>query len=186
MRGRYPFRRRPRPIPNPRFWPEQRRPMGFFASVRPFVFGGILLSIWPTLDPALVEPPRFLSSDPERVSESFGRCGRGRSHACVVDGDTFRIGQRRVRIIGIDAPEVKARCPKEAQLAEQASVKLQGLLNQGPFEMTGRFDDMQDRYGRDLRTIERKRPDGSRQSIAEEMRNSGLAHRYAGFKTSWC
>jgi hypothetical protein len=52
--------------------------------------------------------------------------------------------------------------------------------------MTGRIDDSKDKYGRDLRTIERKRPDGTVQSIAEDMRASGLAHRYLGFKTGWC
>ena len=44
-----------------------------------------------------------------------------------------------------------------------------------------------DRYGRDLRTISRQRPDGSVQSIASEMRESGLARRYlGGFKSGWC
>ena len=60
------------------------------------------------------------------------------------------------------------------------------LLNQGPFEMAGRIDDMRDRYGRDLRVITRKRPDGTTQSIAEAMRASGLARRYLGRKSSWC
>ena len=53
----------------------------------------------------LVEPPGFLSGEPERVAAQFTRCGPGRVHACVVDGDTFKLGKRRVRIIGIDAPE---------------------------------------------------------------------------------
>jgi endonuclease YncB( thermonuclease family) len=60
------------------------------------------------------------------------------------------------------------------------------LLNQGPFTMTGRIDDMTDRYGRELRVVTRTRPDGSSQSIAEDMRSSGLAHRYLGRKSSWC
>jgi endonuclease YncB( thermonuclease family) len=192
-RNLLPFRRRPKP--HLRFWPDEDRvtirgtavdTLRWLGRLRPFILGGILLSVWPAMDPALIEPPRFLSSNPERIDESFSRCGRGRSHACVIDGDTFKLGQRKIRIIGIDAPELHARCPKEAQLAEAATAKLQALLNQGPFEMTGRFDDMRDRYGRDLRLIERRRPDGSTQSIAEEMRASGLAHRYLGFKTGWC
>jgi len=45
----------------------------------------------------------------------------------------------------------------------------------------------QDRYGRDLRSISGVAPDGSTQSIADEMRESGLAHRYlGGFKPGWC
>ena len=191
-----------------KFWPGEdrvtvrgtaRETLRWLGALRPFILGGILLSIWPAMDPALVEPPRFLSTAPERVEAAqcssvsptdcalhFTRCGPGRGQACVIDGDTFKLGRRKVRIIGIDAAEVKARCPKEAELAEAATVKLQALLNQGPFDMIGRFDDMQDRYGRDLRIIERRRPDGSTQSIADDMRASGLARRYLGFKTGWC
>ena len=88
------------------------------------------------MDPALVDPPALLSSEPERVSETFSRCGIGRAHACVIDGDTFKLGKRKVRIIGIDAPETHpARCPQEARLGEQATARLRELLNQGPFEM---------------------------------------------------
>jgi endonuclease YncB( thermonuclease family) len=176
--------------PGVRFWPESRPRRGIrrlLFGARPFVLGIVLLLIWPTLDPALVEPPAFLSTDPERVAAHFTRCGPGRGHACVIDGDTFKIGQRKVRIIGIDAPEVYARCPAEARLAEQATATLQALLNQGPFEMAGRLGDMTDRYGRDLRMVRRPRADGSVQSIAEDMRESGLARRYlGGLRGGWC
>jgi endonuclease YncB( thermonuclease family) len=155
-------------------------------GARPFALLAVLLAAWPTLDPALVEPLGPLASDPERVTATFTRCGRGRGHACVIDGDTFKIGERKIRIIGIDAPEVKGSCPQEIELAEKSNARLQSLLNDGPFIMTGRIGDVQDRYGRDLRALSRERPDGSTESIAEDMRSSGLAHRYVGFKTSWC
>lgn len=46
---------------------------------------------------------------------------------------------------------------------------------------------MHDRYGRDLRVIRRLNPDGSYQNMAEDMRASGLAHRYlGGFRNAWC
>ncbi len=154
---------------------------------RPLVLFAILAGLWPTLDPALVEPPAFLTADPERITARFTRCGRGRGQACVVDGDTFKLGQRKIRIVGIDAPETHpANCPEEAQAGEAATAELMRLLNQGPFEMTGRIDDLRDRYGRDLRVVTRKRPDGTIQSIAEDMRASGLARRYLGRKSSWC
>ena len=105
----------------------------------------------------------------------------------MIDGDTFKIGQRRVRIIGIDAPETHpARCQEEARLGEEATAKLQQLLNRGAFEMVAPVYGSHDKYGRDLRTVQRRLPDGSMQSIAEDMRTSGLAHRYTGFKTAWC
>ena len=131
----------------------------------------------------LVDPPGFLSSEPEQISAHFTRCGPGRGNACVVDGDTFKLGKRKVRIIGIDAPETHpARCADEARLGEQSTARLQELLNQGPFEMVAPVYGKQDRYGRDLRSIRR-----GDQSIADAMRESGLAHRYlGGFKPGWC
>lgn len=143
---------------------------------------------WAGADPLLVDPPSFLSSEPERVSETFSRCGPGRSHACVIDGDTFKLGKRKVRIIGIDAPETHGpSCPAEAKLGERATARLQELLNQGPFEMVAPVYGKQDRYGRDLRTVRRTLPNGHEQSIADEMREAGLAHRYlSGIKPGWC
>ena len=93
-----------------------------------------------------------------------------------------------MRIIGIDAPETQhAQCSEEVRLGEQATAKLQQLLNQGPFEMVAPAYGRQDRYGRDLRVLRRTRPHGSTQSIAAEIRESGLAHRYmGGFKPGWC
>ena len=164
-----------------------RETVEWLGKLRPFILGAILLSIWPTLDPALVEPVGFLSSDPERVNAHFTRCGPGRGHACVIDGDTFKIGQRKIRVIGIDTPEVDAQCPAEAAMAERATAELQRLLNQGPFRMVGRFAGSTDRYGRDLRAVTRLRPDGTEQSIAEDMRGSGLAGRYwGGLRGGWC
>jgi endonuclease YncB( thermonuclease family) len=181
------------------FWPEDdprhvtvrgvaKETGQWFGRLRPFILGGIALSIWPAVDPALVGPPSFLGTEPERVSATFTRCGRGRGHACVVDGDTFRLGNRRIRIIGIDAPETHpARCRAEAERGEQATAKLQALLNEGPFEMTGWWHNPRDRYGRELMSLTRNRPDGSGQSIAAEMRDSGMARYYTGgLRGGWC
>jgi endonuclease YncB( thermonuclease family) len=171
--------------------PAFQRPRGPIArllvNTRPFALFAVLLTIWPAADPALVEPPAFLATTPERIDEQFTRCGRGRGHACVIDGDTFKLGQRKVRIIGIDTPEVDAQCPAEAHLAEVATAALQRLLNQGPFEMVGRIDEPTDRYGRDLRALTRTRADGTTQSIAGAMRDGGFARRYlGGYRSGWC
>ena len=124
----------------------------------------------------------LVATAPERVSEHFTRCGPGRGHACVIDGDTFKLGDRKIRIIGIDAPETHpARCAEEAAKGEAATIRLQSLLNQGPFEMIGSYGDLTDRYGRDLRMITR---DG--ESIAEKLRAEGLVRRYLGYRMPWC
>jgi len=194
------FRRRRNRAPKPlRFWPEDRKRVTarglirdtwrWLRLLRPFILAGILASAYVGAgDPALVEPPRFLQAAPEPISATFTRCGPGRGYACVIDGDTFKLGKRKVRIIGIDAPETHpARCPEEARMGELATAKLQQLLNEGLFEMVAPVYRATDRYGRDLRVIRRKLPDGNYQNMAEEMRASRLAHRYAGgFKTGWC
>jgi endonuclease YncB( thermonuclease family) len=185
------------PEPSPRFWPEDdtvtlrgvaRGTMRWLGNLRPFILGAILLAIWPAVDPALVGPPSFLGTDPEMVGERFTRCGPGRGHACAIDGDTFKLGARKIRVIGIDTPETHpARCAEEARLGEDATAKLQELLNQGSFAMTGWAHNRRDRYGRELMAITRARSDGTTQSIAADMRESGLAHLYTGgFKAGWC
>ena len=201
-----PFRRRRRwtksrdygaPPPRTKFWPDEekvtlggvaRETVEWLWKGKSLILAGILLSIWPMADPALIEPPAFLSTDPEQVNEQFTRCGIGRGHACVIDGDTFKLGERKVRLVGIDAPETHPpRCAEEARLGEAATGELQRLLNQGPFEMVGRSFNDQDRYGRDLRVVKRVRPNGSEQNIADAMRESGLARRYlGGLKGGWC
>jgi hypothetical protein len=160
----------------------------WLGYLRPLILLAILLVLWTGMDPALVEPPEFLSGPGEQVSQRFTRCGPGRGHACVIDGDTFKLGQRSIRIIGIDAPETHpSRCTEEARLGEQATAKLQALLNEGSFEMVAPVYRSHDMYGRDLRVIRRKLLDGTYQSIATDMRASGLAHRYAGgLKWGWC
>jgi hypothetical protein len=180
-----------------RCWPDDdkltlrgvvRETLQWLGYLRPFILLAILVSLYIGAgDPALVEPLGFLSSEPEQVREQFSNCGPAGAQACVIDGDTFRLGERRIRIIGIDAPETHPpRCAKEAELGEMATGKLRDVLNEGPFEMVAPVYRDHDRYGRDLRVIRRKLPDGSYQSIASEMRES-LARRYlGGFRGGWC
>ena len=127
-------RSRSRRQPRVRDWAAPRGRRQFATSmVRPLVLAAILAALWPTLDPALVEPPAFLSAAPERVAQRFTRCGPGRGNACVIDGDTFKLGKRKIRIVGIDAPETHpANCPEEAKVGAAATAELMRLLNQGP------------------------------------------------------
>ena len=129
----------------------------------------------------LAEPPPPPTA-PERVAQHFTGCGTpGSGFACVVDGDSFRLGERRIRIRGIDAPEREGACAAETELAVKAAERLTGLLNAGPFVMTAERGDERDRYGRQLRVLTR-----GGQSIGDVMVAEGLAHEYSGAKTSWC
>src|SRR5688572_15968729 len=104
-----------------KFWPKLKGPaekrrrgrlLSAFA-ISLLVLAGALL------DPQIIAPFGPLATRGERVGATFTRCGQGSSFACVVDGDTIRLGDRRVRLLGIDAPELTAaRCPGEKALAE--------------------------------------------------------------------
>ena len=100
----------------------------------------------------------------------------------MIDGDTFKLGDRKIRIIGIDAPELaEPRCPEEAALARRSADRLLALLNQGQFEMVAHRLQREDRHGRDLMVLERN---GA--SIGRQLIDEGLAQRYIGSKRSWC
>ena len=132
-------------------------------------------------DPSLIAPFGPLAAR-EEVTATFTKCGPGRGIACVIDGDSFKLGDRKIRIVGIDAPElIEPRCPQEAALARRSADRLLALLNQGPFDMVAHRLRRQDRYGRDLMVLERNGNSIGRQLIGE-----GLAQRYFGAKRRWC
>ena len=100
----------------------------------------------------------------------------------MIDGDTFKLGDRKVRITGIDAPELgEPRCPDEAVLARRSADRLLVILNQGGGGGGGHRLHLQDPNGRDLMVLERNGV-----SIGGQLIDEGLAHRYIGSKRSWC
>ncbi|WP_226698175.1 thermonuclease family protein [Qipengyuania flava] len=177
-----------RSIPPARFKP---RPPGWrdaFVSLRPWLLliGFVTMAYIFTL-PGAFSAPGWLSSEPQVIEGRFTRCGRGRGYYCVVDGDTFKLGDRAVRVVGIDTAEREAECAAEAVQAEASTEALQGWLNRGPFRMTHRLDEPIDRYGRSLRTVYRLRPDGSEDRLADFMRREGGARGYwGGGRGEWC
>lgn len=112
---------------------------------------------------------------------NFPICGEGPGGNCVIDGDTFVLNGKAIRVADIDTPETNdPKCQREAMLAKRATQRLQQLLNAGPLELRAMARD-EDVYGRKLRTVHR---DG--RSIAETLIAEGLAHRWTGAKKSWC
>ncbi len=142
----------------------------------------LLLLAGALLDPALIGPVGPLAAPAERVTAKFTPCGPGRGPACVIDGDTFKLGDRKIRITGIDAPELaEPKCAAEGALAQRAADRLSTLLNEGEFEMIAHRLQQQDRHGRNLMVIKR-----NGHSIGDQLIAEGLASRYIGSKRSWC
>lgn len=122
-----------------------------------------------------------LTSGPwDPVERQFTICGQGSSAACVVDGDTLRIGQRRIRLVGYDAPELQGECDAESHLARVAQEELAAWLNLGPFEMDGGAEPPRDQYGRELRSVRR-----GGEALADTMLERGLARR-SRLDRGWC
>ena len=72
----------------------------------------------------------------------------------VVDGDTLRCGSERVRLLGIDAPEMPGHCQRGRQCAPgdpyRSTASLRVALGRGAITIT-RVG--QDRYGRTLALV---------------------------------
>jgi len=91
--------------------------------------------------------------------------------ASAVDGDTLRLGGQRVRLIGIDAPELAQSCSDAAGVnwpcGQTAREKMAALLAGGPASCTPRG---RDRYGRILATCTTEGVD-----VGEAIVGAGLA-----------
>ncbi len=108
----------------------------------------------------------------------------------TVDGDTFdaRVSvwpgmelTTRVRLRGIDAPEIKASCESEFQKAEAASRALRNLLNEGEVAV---YNIGPDKYGeRVVADVSTKRTP----NVSSALVAAGHARVYtSGRRGSWC
>lgn len=98
----------------------------------------------------------------------------------AVDGDTLACGTERVRLMGLDAPELRGQCLREWHAARAARARLQQLVAGGvQLERRGT-----DRYSRAL-AIARTR-DG--RDVAVIMIGEGHARAYSGRgrRGGWC
>jgi hypothetical protein len=122
------------------------------------------------------------------------RAGSAAVHAVdvirTIDGDTFEARVHlspgaevttRVRLRGIDAPELKARCEKEFRMAEAASDALRNLLAEGDVTISHvGLDKYQGRVDASVAT--RRTPDVSAALLA-----GGFARAYdGGHRSGWC
>jgi len=97
----------------------------------------------------------------------------------AADGDSLVCGRERVRLVGLDAPELGGRCERERRLAARARDRLQGLLAGGvTIRAVG-----EDRFGRTLAVVR----DRAGRDVARVLVAEGLARPYAGGRRGgWC
>jgi endonuclease YncB( thermonuclease family) len=107
----------------------------------------------------------------------------------TIDGDTFlaRVRQQggrdlvaRVRLRGIDAPEMKASCQEELDKAEAAADALRGLLREGGVTISNLGAD---KYGRVLADVATRRTT----NVSAALLAGGYARSYnGGHRDGWC
>ena len=101
----------------------------------------------------------------------------------VIDGDTIHIRSEKIRVLGIDAPEIKGNCQSEVVLAQKAKRRLADLIggNQIVIDRQGR-----DKYRRTLAKITLGNRD-----IGSILMSEGLARKWEskwrpGLDEIWC
>lgn len=92
---------------------------------------------------------------------------------CVVDGDTVWIAGEKIRLLDIDAPEMKGKCPAERALAIRSRNRLTELLRARRVTIAR---DGVDRYGRTLARLG---------DVGQVLVREGLARRW-GDRRGWC
>ena len=98
----------------------------------------------------------------------------------AVDGDTLAVDGERVRLLGIDAPELHGRCGAEKAAARAAQAALARLV--APPARLSLQRHGRDRYGR---TLARVLADG--RDVAATLLAAGHARPYAGGRRpGWC
>jgi endonuclease YncB( thermonuclease family) len=108
----------------------------------------------------------------------------------TIDGDTFEARvhlepgldlNARVRLRGVDAPELKASCPQELQMAEAATGALRAMLGEGDVRI---FNIGPDKYtGRVVADVVTRRTG----NVSTAMLAAGHARSYGGgHRNGWC
>ncbi len=108
----------------------------------------------------------------------------------VIDGDTIAVKARiwlgqevetRVRIAGIDAPELAGRCERERALAARARVFVEDMVDSGEVVLS------QIQYGKFAGRVVARVETSSGEDLSAALLAAGLARPYAGgARTPWC
>jgi micrococcal nuclease len=167
-----------------------------FSGLVPWMFvvgivTAIVLSFWHGTHWPVSHPADERTRDAEIILQHSGN-PEDRLQVDVVrtiDGDTFlaRVHQpdgrdlvARVRLRGIDAPEMKASCRDERDKAEAATDALRNLLGQGGVTI---YNLGSEKYGRVLADVATRRT----ANVSVMMLAGGYARSYnGGHRDGWC
>jgi endonuclease YncB( thermonuclease family) len=170
----------------------------WFAAALPWVFvaGVAAGTMLPVRDWVRRSLPSSADSQAARDAEMvWKRAGNADTRHAVdvirtIDGDTFEARvhlepglelNTRVRLRGIDAPELKASCPQELQMAEAATGALRAMLGEGDVRI---FNIRPDKYAGRVVADAATRRTGN---VSTAMLAAGHARSYSGgHRNGWC
>lgn len=108
----------------------------------------------------------------------------------VIDGDTLDVRARiwlgqdvriRVRLSGVDAPELRAKCAAELELAERAKAWLAAKVAGGPVMLS------EVRYGKFAGRVTARVRTAAGEDLSGALLAAGLARAYdGGRRQPWC
>lgn len=102
----------------------------------------------------------------------------------VTDGDTIRVGAERIRLVGLDAPELSSSCAAERDLANAARNRLQSLLR-GGYEIE-RVPCAGRNFGRTCAIVRVNGVDVAQTLIAEQLARPYVCTDRCPRRQRWC
>jgi endonuclease YncB( thermonuclease family) len=100
----------------------------------------------------------------------------------VIDGDTIVVQGERIRLLGINAPELKGKCREESIRALRARSRLMELIKTAKIDIER---DGFDRYRRTLATVSVAGTDLGHVLMQEGLARKWVQH-YGGQPEPWC
>jgi endonuclease YncB( thermonuclease family) len=175
--------------------PDRTRSSGRFSAALPwmFVFAVVAGTMLPLRRSAHWPVPAFPAArDSETIWRRAGNSDVRHPVDVIrtIDGDTFEARVHlepgldmttRVRLRGIDAPELKASFPQELRMAEAAGDALRGLLGEGEVAI---YHIGPDKYnGRVVADVATRRTS----DVSHALLAGGFARKYdGGHRSGWC
>lgn len=160
--------------------------LGLWIPLYSLILGAVVLWMTGAFDrpAASVEPaaPAAASAGAESSQGlTFGLCDRGGGTNCVIDGESFYLDGKIVRVAGIDAPAThSAGCDAESLLGWAATERLHAALNSGKVTTVPVGRDV-DANGRQLRQVQ---VDG--RNVGRVLVAAGLARPSGEAPANWC
>ena len=129
--------------------------------------------------------PEVSKGDPKiagAYEAKFFLCGTAKQDDCVVSADRFVIHGQKIRLVGIEVPDIKKpRCEGERIKASDAELRVRAFLDSGPFELVTWSGNDAAVDGHQLREVRRNGI-----ALTDILVREGLAKRPGSGKGSWC